>query len=218
VKPTWAPKLSPDKIKKLYEQDAKGIYDDELVDDVGYGLYARCDSMIMVTAVNVGHPLCFVCRTEIPYSYDKAFVCVCPKCGWTITSGEYGASFKNQTLNGFGCLPELQDYVAKFPLAKTYADKMRLIDALIHAFHGNLGAEPSRPIASNVIEGNIGQIAQLIFHLAYGEDSTVSQQELQNWLDKFNRSISRNIDPATGLLKEGKEYVYDGIGKKGKQT
>ena len=57
-KPTWAKKVPPYKIKKLYEQDAKGIYDEELVDDVGIGLYARVDSMLMVTSSNLGHPLC----------------------------------------------------------------------------------------------------------------------------------------------------------------
>jgi len=34
-KPTWAKKVPPEKIKKLYEQDAKGIYDEELANDVG---------------------------------------------------------------------------------------------------------------------------------------------------------------------------------------
>jgi hypothetical protein len=34
-KPQWAKKVPPEKIKRLYEQDAKGIYDEELADDVG---------------------------------------------------------------------------------------------------------------------------------------------------------------------------------------
>jgi len=131
-----------------------------------------------------------------------------------MTVGEYGASYKGQTLNGVGALPELESYVEKYPLAKTYAEKMLLIDRLIHSFHGNLSAEPSRPTAVNVIDATIGQVANLIFTLAYGENSTVTKQALEEWLEKFNRSISRNIDPSTGALKEGKQYLYDGIGKK----
>ena len=213
-KPSWAKKVPPYKIKKLYEQDAKGIYDEELVDDVGISLYARCDSMLMVTSSNMERPLCIECRTEMPNSYEKGFVTVCPACGWAIDIFEYRASYKGQTLNGSGALPELQEFVAKYPAAKTYAEKMLLIDFLIHAFHGNLNDEPSRPTATNVIEGNAGETANLIFTLAYGENSTVSADELNKWLEKFNRSISRNIDPSTGKLIEGKKYLYDGIGKK----
>jgi len=127
--------------------------------------------------------------------------------------GEYSASYKGQTLHGLGALPELKEYVGRYPLLKTYAEKMRMIDFLIHTLHGNMNAEPSRPTAANVIEGNAGEIANLIFTLAYGDKSIASSEALDEWLEKFNRSISRNIDPATGKLKEGKRYLYDGIKK-----
>ena len=216
-KPVWAPKVDPDKIRRLYKEDAEGILDEELLDDVGCGLYARCDSMLLVTSANLGHPLCIKCRTEMPHSYEKDFISVCPRCGWTISIGDYGASYKGQTLNGFGALPALKSYTAHFPAAKSYAEKMRLIDALIHSFHGELCEEPSRPTAVNVIDANIGQVANLIFNLSYGENSTASSQALKQWLEIFNRSISRNIDPSTGALKPGVRYLYEGIGKKGRQ-
>lgn len=213
-KPRWAPKVDPNRIRRLYEQDAKGLPEDQLLDDVGYSLFARCDSMLLVTSANLGHPLCILCRTEMPHSYAKEFVSVCPKCGWTITIGEYGASYKGQTLNGVGALPALRNYVDHFPSAKTYAEKLRLIDALIHSFHGDLSEEPSRPTAVNVIDADIGTVANLIFTLAYGEGSTATREALEQWLEKFNRSISRNIDPATGKLKPNVKYLYEGIGKK----
>ncbi|MCL2814858.1 MAG: hypothetical protein FWD23_09685 [Oscillospiraceae bacterium] len=216
-KPTWAKKVPPHKIKRLYGQDAKGIYDEELIDDVGVSLYARVDSMLMVTSSNLGHPLCIECRAEIPNSWQKGFISVCPNCGWATDIFEYRATYKGQTLNGVGALPELKEFAAKYPLAKTYAEKMVLIDFLIHTFHGNLSEEPSRPTATNVIEGDAGEIANLIFTLAYGENSTVTKEELAKWLEKFNRSISRNIDPETGKLKEDKKYLYDGIGKNAKK-
>ncbi|MCL2473036.1 MAG: hypothetical protein FWF26_05090 [Treponema sp.] len=213
-KPLWSPKVNKYKIIKLYEQDANGIYDDELVEDVGISLYARVDSMLMVTSSNLGHPLCIECKTEIPNSYQKGFISVCPNCGWTIDMFEYRASYKGQTLNGVGALPELKHFIAEYPLAKTYAEKIRSIDYLIHTFHGNLCLEPSRATATNIIEGNTGEIANLIFTLAYGKNSTVTKQALDEWVEKFDRSISRNIDLATGKLKEGKKFLYQGIGKK----
>ena len=194
----WAKKVPSEKIKKLYEQDAKGIYDDELVDDVGISLYARVDSMLMVTSSNLGKAICIECRTEIPHNHQRSFLLECPKCGWAMPFGEFNDSYKKQTLHGYGALNELKEFYEKYLLAKTYAEKMRMIDWLIHTFHGNLQERPSRPTATNVIEGSNADVAKLIFDLAYGENSTVSMEEFEVWLDKHRRSIHRHIDPTTG--------------------
>ncbi|MCL1857650.1 MAG: hypothetical protein FWF92_00235 [Oscillospiraceae bacterium] len=204
-KPVWAKKVPPEKIKRLYEQDAKGIYDEELVDDIATGLYARVDSMLMVTSSNLGKAICIECRAEIPHNYQRSFILECPKCGWSMPFGEFNDSYKKQTLHGYGALNELKEFYEKYPLAKSYAEKMRMIDWLIHTFHGNLQERPSRPTATNVIEGSNADVAKLIFDLAYGENSTVSAEELETWLDKHKRSIHRHIDPATGKFKNEKQ-------------
>ena len=200
-KPIWAKKIPSHKIKRLYEQDAKGIHDEELIDDVGMSLYARVDSMLMVTSSNLGKAICVVCRTEIPHNYQRGFLLECPKCGWSMAFGEFNDSYKKQTLHGYGALSELKEFAEKYPLAKTYTEKMRIIDWLIHTFHGNLQERPSRPTATNVIEGSNADVANLIFSLAYGEGSTVAAEELETWLDKHSRSIHRHIDPVTGRVK-----------------
>ena len=201
-KPNWASKVSPQKIKRLYNQDAKGIRDDELVDDIGTSLYARVDSMIMVTSSNLGKAICIECRTEIPHNYQRDYLLECLKCGWSMLFGEFNDSYKGQTLHGYGAIEELKEFAKKYPLAKTYVEKMLLIDGLIHTFHGNLNARPSRPTATNVIEGSNADVANLIFTLAYGEGSTVAAEELDIWLEKYHRSIHRHIDPATGKPKK----------------
>ena len=33
-------------IRRLYETDARGIYDEDLINEVGHGLLARCESFI----------------------------------------------------------------------------------------------------------------------------------------------------------------------------
>ena len=141
----------------------------------------------------------------------------CPGCGWSIAAGDYSASHKGQTLNGVGALPALERYVRDYPLAKGWAAKMRAIDALIHSFHGELGEEPSRPTAVNLIDANVREVARLKFTLAYGQGSRAYDSALVDWLEKFNRSIGRNIDPATGTLREGVPYLYEGVGKKGRK-
>ena len=55
--PQWAPRVPKSKIKRLYELDAKGIYDDELLDDVGYALFARCQSFITACQATSGSGL-----------------------------------------------------------------------------------------------------------------------------------------------------------------
>jgi len=201
-KPTWAGKVSADKIRRLYEQDAKGIYDEELANDVGISLYLRVDSILMVTASNLGRATCPVCRNEIPHTHAKDLILVCEKCGWTMVYGDYSATYKRQTLNGYGALAELKDFYGRYPKAKTYTERMQLIDFLIHTFHGNLSEHPSRPTATNVIEGSNAEVAHLIFSLAYGEGSTVMAEEMDIWLEKHQRSIHRYIDPTTGMLNK----------------
>jgi len=204
-KPVWASKVSPIRIRKLYSQDAIGIQDDDLVDEIGTSLYARVDSMLMVTSSNLGTALCIECRSEIPHTYSRDFLLQCPKCDWFMNFGEFNDSYKGKTLHGLGAISELKEFYQKYPAAKTYADKMRLIDYLIHTFHGGLEARPSRPTATNVIEGSNGEVANLIFTLSYGEGSVAAAEVLEEWLEKFNRSIHRKIDPVTGKRREGEK-------------
>jgi len=45
----WAPRIRPQLIKRLYESDALGFQDDELCNDVGFRLFLRCQTIIMVS-------------------------------------------------------------------------------------------------------------------------------------------------------------------------
>jgi len=35
----WAPRVNPSTIRRLYEIDARGIADEDLIDEVGYALF-----------------------------------------------------------------------------------------------------------------------------------------------------------------------------------
>jgi hypothetical protein len=45
-KPRWSARVRKEKIRQLYQKDASGIVDEELLDDVGTTLYCRCVSII----------------------------------------------------------------------------------------------------------------------------------------------------------------------------
>jgi len=46
----WANRVSPGKIRRLYESCARGIVDEHLLDEVAYGFYARCESILTIKA------------------------------------------------------------------------------------------------------------------------------------------------------------------------
>jgi hypothetical protein len=50
----WAQRVSPAKIRQVYNLDAQGIMDEELIDDVAYAFYARCESILTVTEASMG--------------------------------------------------------------------------------------------------------------------------------------------------------------------
>ena len=61
----WAPRVKPHTIRRLYELDAKGILDENLIDEVGFGLWARCETIHRVT-----HRLCPECGGEVEEAWD----------------------------------------------------------------------------------------------------------------------------------------------------
>lgn len=42
----WAPRVNPSLIRRLYESDARGLLDDDLLSKVGFALWARCQSVL----------------------------------------------------------------------------------------------------------------------------------------------------------------------------
>ena len=59
--PVWAYRLKKSDIERLYRSCSTGILDDELIDEVGFGLLARCMSMLQVAEAIRGRPVCPQC-------------------------------------------------------------------------------------------------------------------------------------------------------------
>jgi hypothetical protein len=178
----WEPRVSRERIRRLYETDARGIIDEELLDDVGYALYARCDSILTVTDAVRGKVRC-ICCTEICEQIDARTgrsadnLIRCVRCAWEVTVGEYRRSYRNKRLFGGGAEEAFRSFVARFPHARTPQEKMLLIDRLIHAIHNELADRPQRPAAVNVIDGDTRAVVDLLEGLAYGNGSTPGTAE-----------------------------------------
>jgi hypothetical protein len=169
----WAPRVHPQLIHRLYESDAKGLIDEELIDQVGYGLLARCHSMRIVSDAYKGRVICPTCSTVV-YEGEKwlggkfDYLLECNDCDWRMTWGDYHGTFKGKQLRGLNFEPDMDRFLTRFPKAKTPVEKMLEIDRLIHAVHKGT----SKPAATNLLEGSPSRLTRFLNELAYGDTST----------------------------------------------
>lgn len=179
----WGKKVPQELIAKLYYKDSQGILDEELADEAGYALFARCESIISVT-YGFEHKklICPSCGKDIPL-HDDAFTC---QCGFSATWDEFRKSYKNKQLYGANALPVFLAYRRDFSAAKGYGEKMITIDTLIHSFHilhsyrkkydvfdpededNALG----RPTGVNLIEGSLSEVIMFLNELTDSKEKS----------------------------------------------
>ena len=171
----WAKRVPQHKIERLYETDAKGIYDEALIDEVGWALYARCDSFIAATGAWSGRARCHGCGDTLLRTAarpDGSDVLRCEKCGWSVSWRIYFRSIQHRQLSGARTVVGFfREFVAKFPAAHSAREKMLLIDWLIHRFHSE-NRDATRPVGVNLIEGKMNEVIAFLDRLTYGERST----------------------------------------------
>lgn len=189
----WAPPVRQDRLRRLYEADARGITDEALMDDVGLALYLRCRSILIVMEAAGGRVACPRCAHAGVESIirrvgkdlspaSKAEELRCAACGWGTTWGQYWQTYRNQQLYGAGGMEAFRTFLTDFDGARSAREKLHAIDRLIHAFHYNLkrGAKehtPSRPAAANVVEGSLGEVVGFLDRLTHGEATTPEMRE-----------------------------------------
>lgn len=190
--PAWAPRVRPEKVRRLYELDAQGIVDDELIDDVGYGLLARCESFIRAVAAARGEARCPNCGATVAHSHDKQEVLRCA-CGWSLTWGAYFATIQHKQLSGAEpVLALFGDFVERFPRAGTPQARMILIDTLLHGFHWYYKTgEPTRPVAVNLIEMRLWDVITFLDELTYGRESVEGARARKaEWDKRIQHALS----------------------------
>lgn len=179
----WARRVHPDLIRRLYASDASGIQDEELVNEVGYAMYARCQSIRVATEAHFGRAACPLCQSVIQrpgWSKEELLVCA---CGWQITWDEYHQSYKRKQLVGGKAFPMFTEFLDAWPKQRTYRDKLLAIDRLVHALHVDATHGFARPGACNLIECNMREALSLMQELAYGDSSTPGIEETKSSFD-----------------------------------
>jgi hypothetical protein len=188
IRPRWAPRIPQAKIRRLYELDARGIVDEELIADIGYRLYSRCQSILAITHIWLTKEVpCAQCERAISLGEhwsDPDYVLFCPACGWQLSWEAYRATFRHQELGGGGANDIFEAFIVEWERAQTAHTQMVAIDQLLHRWHWETKQQqPSfglgRPTAANLIEGSRKQVIEFLDNLTYGDASTTSLKETQ---------------------------------------
>ncbi len=190
----WAERVSRKDIQRLYESDAQGRLDEELLDRVHFAIHARVLDMFEVReAQTFGRIKCRQCDAPVPQPYRmgsraKNLMLKCEQCGWQVTCGEFYDSYTGKSLLPGSVTDLFENYLERFPKARNPQDKMLLIDWLIHQFHVNQGIA-RMSVAKNVIQGTDEQVRELIENLANGPGSTQGLSSLEAWQTTFYNPV-----------------------------
>lgn len=194
----WGPRVSKQRIRRLYESFVSGLLDEALLEDVGISLYLRCQAIFDVDAAKRGRVRCPRCKRQgresiVPRQYARdrvteAIACAC--CGWRTTWGAYAKTFQRKQLNLGGARPAFEHFVAHYPLASGAHAKMLLVDRLIHEFHYSLRERPdvpTRAVAVNLIEGKLTDVVAFLDRLTYGDRVPESKRTQDTWRRELAR-------------------------------
>jgi len=191
----WNQRLPKAKLRQLYLTEARGIYDEDLIDDVGMYLYMRCRDILTVKMAKVdGLVRCPVCDdagkdTFIRRCGDIQERITCPVCGWEIIWQEYIRAVKGKQLNAGGAVGAFKEFIRRFETAKSPKDKMLAIDRLIHAFHYSARErpdQPTRPAGVNLISGNLKSVIEFLDTLSAGGFCT---PEMADTKDQWKKNL-----------------------------
>jgi hypothetical protein len=173
----WSPKLPVAKIVRLYQMDASGIRDEELLADVAWRLWARCRSTLLVAASRVACPGCgteFSVRPQSPPETPfwqpprpDDVPSPCPACGLTVTVEEFLASIYHRELGAPA--GACREFVERLDAATGYAERLLLVDRLVHAVHQTGGVA-----VRNLFEGRARQVLTTLDELTAAADGRVS--------------------------------------------
>ncbi|MCL2593864.1 MAG: hypothetical protein FWD82_10975 [Defluviitaleaceae bacterium] len=197
----WSKRVSQKLIERLYNQSVSGIPDDELADEVGWALYSRCMSVISATNGFEKKILQCpnLCGIDIPLE-ENMFKC---SCGFNATWEEFKKSYKGKQLHAANALPVFLSFYNRFPIAKTYGEKLICIDTLIHSFHIKMSyykeldtydiedenVELNRPTGANLIEGSLKEVILFLDKLS----AIPNSNEKERWKKVIGKANGGNI-------------------------
>lgn len=182
----WAPLMPPMILKRLYDADARGIRDEDLCNEVGIYLYARCKTFVLV----INHEVeCPNCGTIFPVTKKGISDCPQESCHWHTDKKEYDQSVRNYSASPGRATNAYETFYRRYPGARTYGEKIVLIDQLIHSFHVNeKTGHSAKSIASKLFEGNKKEVVRFL-----DSRSELKPGDKEKWRRTMAGTIDRRI-------------------------
>lgn len=204
----WNPPVEQNKIRRLYEQEARGLCDETLVADVGLGLYLRCESILIATDALCGKAECLKCGAIIRHGCTKGETLTCSHCAWQFPWHRYRR--RCEGMHGGGALPVYRAYMENYDRARDDRERLLLIDRLLHAFHWEIRGEGGRPAATSLIEGSMESVVLFLDTLTYGKGSLPERQATRARWHSHLTSAGENFPWMQRLLDEKRNRQRDG--------
>ena len=189
----WAPRVARRDVQRLYESDAAGLLDENLLEKVASGIHARVQDMLELRlAQTFGRVTCRACGARVPQPYQMGSgardkILQCGQCGWQVTCGQYYESYNGKRMLPGAAHEVFETFAERWPKARTPQQKLLVVDWLIHQFHMNQGIA-GRPVGENVIQGDARQVSELIAGLAGGSRAE-GAEGAPGWSDTFHDPI-----------------------------
>ncbi len=191
----WSPRVPKADLLRLYENDANGTADEELLLGTGLALYMRCSDILYVLDILNGLVRCPVCEYKEGRKIKMNGIndlYTCPECAFSIGRKQLEQSYRHKQLNPGGAVPFFREFMQDWGQAESAPQKMLAIDKVIHSFHYSLKADPSLPTRAagvNLIEGKIGDVTDFLDALSRGRDDAASclfRQQLAEYRKLWN--------------------------------
>ena len=192
--PQWSPRVPQEWVRRFYENDANELPDEDLIDNLAYGLLARCQSVLAANKACDGIACCPICGQEVAHRRE---ILVCPDCDWSLDWQTYFTTIHRKQLYGAEPVQKwLEEFVKGMAEGRTVREKTILIDRVIHGWHWAQG-QTTRPCAINLIEGRLTEIVDFLDSLTYGPSSTSGlNEQRQEWIEKSKNVRSWAPNPA----------------------
>lgn len=182
----WAPRLPPRLLERLYHADAKGLRDEELCDEIGLRLHARCETFVRVQR---GEVECPACGAAFPVAPRGASPCPSRGCGWSTTARAYRESVRNHYAHPGRAIEAFAAFHRRYPAARSYAEKILLIDELIHAFHvDEATGAPAKSVASKLLEGGKTEVVRFLDRLSAADPAVKTR-----WRESVSGTLHRRL-------------------------
>jgi DNA-directed RNA polymerase subunit RPC12/RpoP len=198
----WSARIAKNDLTKAYRNDALGIHDTALLDELGTALYLRCSDILYINDAQQNRWRCPRCEFINPPGAamvlegerqkdgrDNRYRC--RACGLIMTWGQFTHSYRRMQLNPGGAVGEFTHFVHQWPLCKEDGAKFLCIDRLVHAFHYSMKARPDLPTRSaavNLVQGKLYDIMIFLNELSEGRDDPQTQkfrQESIRWKQEW---------------------------------